>query len=69
MKAFAESGRAVFPAPLAIGPEVEHMYGVERIGRVGNVTEMFYLISAERRLSEPFALKITEAARQRLVVS
>lgn len=69
MKAFAESGRAVFPAPLAIETEVEHMYGVERIGRVDNLTEMFYLISAERRLSEPFALKITAAARQRLVVS
>lgn len=68
MKAFAESGKAVFPAPVAIETEVQHMYGVARIGRIENLREMFYLISAERRLSEPFALKITEAARSRLSV-
>lgn len=66
MKAFAESGKAVFPAPVAIESEVEHMYGVARIGRVENLREAFYLISAERRLSEPFALKITDEARRRL---
>lgn len=66
MKAFGEAGTAIFPAPEAIEPEIAHMYGARRIGRAEGLSEMFYLISAERRLSEPFALKITEAARTRL---
>ncbi len=68
MKAFGEAGTAIFPAPVAIEPEIQHMYGARRVGRVEGLTEMFYLISPERRLSEPFALKITDAARSRLSV-
>lgn len=67
MKAFGESGTALFPAPLAIRNEVEHMYGASIVGLVDGLREMFYLISPERRLSQPFALKITEAARTRFL--
>ncbi|MEM0953230.1 MAG: transcriptional activator NhaR [Pseudomonadota bacterium] len=66
MKAFGQAGVAIFPAPMAIDEEVKHMYGVERIGMVDGLREMLYLISPERRLSEPFALEITDAARQQL---
>ncbi len=65
MKAFGESGTAIFPVPVAIQEEVEHMYGATLVGRVTGLREMFYLISPERRLSQPFALKITDAARAR----
>ncbi len=66
MKAFGESGTAIFPAPVAIKDEVEHMYHAKPVGLVEGLREMFYVISPERRLSQPFALKITEAARARL---
>lgn len=66
MKAFGQAGVALFPAPTAIEQAVQHMYGVERLGMVDGLREMFYLISPERRLSEPFALEITEAAREQL---
>ncbi len=68
MKAFGEAGTAIFPAPEAIEPEIQHMYRARRVGRVEGLRELFYLISPERRLSEPFALKITDAARSRLSV-
>jgi LysR family transcriptional activator of nhaA len=66
MKAFGESGLAIFPAPEAIEPEVRHMYGARRVGTVNGLKELFYAISPERRLSEPVAVRIAEAARARL---
>jgi len=66
MKAFGESGTAVFPAPDAIGKEVEHMYGARRIGGVPDLTESYYAISPERKLSNPAIVKLTELARTRL---
>jgi LysR family transcriptional activator of nhaA len=66
MKAFGESGLAIYPAPEAIDPELRHMYGARQIGRVAGLKEQFYAISSERRLSEPVAVRIAEAARTRL---
>ena len=69
MKAFGESGLAVFPAPEAIAEEVEHMYGARRVGNASGLREMFYAISPERRLSEPVAIRLAETARERLAAS
>ena len=66
MKAFGESGLAIFPAPIAIRAEVEHMYGARQIGVATGLKELFYAISPERRLSEPVAIRIAEYARARL---
>ncbi len=66
MKAFGQAGIAIFPAPVTVDEEIKHMYGVEQIGMIDGLREMFYLISPERRLSEPFALEITESARDQL---
>ena len=38
-------------------------YGVVVIGRTWEITERYYLISAERRIKHPAASAITEAAR------
>jgi len=66
MKAFGESGVAVFPAPEAIRKEVENMYGASWIGAAEGVGEAFYAISPERKLSNPVVVEITELARLRL---
>ena len=66
LKAFGESGRAVFPAPTAIEREVCRHYRVAVVGRAPSVRERYYAISAERRLKHPGVLAITATARTEL---
>ena len=66
LKAFGESGHAVFPAPTAIEREVCRHYRVAVVGRAPSVRERYYAISAERRLKHPGVLAITATARTEL---
>ena len=66
LKAFGESGRAVFPAPTAIEREVCRHYRVAVVGRAPSVRERYYAISAERRLKHPGVLAISATARTEL---
>jgi LysR family transcriptional activator of nhaA len=63
LKAFGGIGSGVFPAPMAIADEVEHMYHARCIGVVPNVTESYFAISPERKIKHPAILRITQAAR------
>lgn len=65
-KAFGQAGIGIFAAPTAIAREVALQYGVTAIGRTDEVTEQFYAISVERRLSHPAVVAISSAARQTL---
>ena len=56
----------VFPAPAAIAHDVSRFYGVRRVGVTDAVRERYYVISAERRLTHPGVLAMTDAARNRL---
>ena len=64
MKAFGQLGTAAFPAPTAIEAEIVRQYRVQPVGRVKNVRERYYAISAERRLKHPGVLAITNAAKK-----
>ena len=66
MKAFGQSGIGIFIAPSVIADEVQRQYGVKAIGQTEDVTERFYAISVERRLTHPAVVAVTEAARQEL---
>lgn len=66
MKAFGHGAGVAFPAPAAIEREVCRFYGVRVIGRVEDVREPYYAISAERRLTHPGVLAITGAAKTEL---
>ena len=66
MKAFGQSGIGIFVAPSVIADEVRRQYGVEVIGQTEDVTERFYAISVERRLTHPAVVAVTEAARREL---
>ena len=66
MKAFGQSGIGIFIAPSVIADEVRRQYGVEVIGQTDDVTERFYAISVERRLTHPAVVAVTEAARREL---
>ena len=63
LKAFGESGRAVFPAPTAIAPEVCRHYGVTIVGETPAVRERYYALSAERRVTHPGVVALSATAR------
>jgi LysR family transcriptional activator of nhaA len=63
MTAFGQAGTAAFPAPAVIEREVAGQYKVQAIGRMKQVRERYYAISAERRLKHPAVVAITNAAR------
>jgi len=66
MKAFGQDGRELFPAPSVIESAVRRQHGVEVVGRIPEVKERFYAVSAERRIRHPAVIAICEKARNDL---
>ncbi|HEY9446404.1 MAG TPA: transcriptional activator NhaR [Burkholderiales bacterium] len=66
LKAFGQAGAGVFVAPSVIAPYVRRQYGVVAVGSTDAVTEQFYAISVERRLTHPAVVAVTAAARREL---
>lgn len=64
MKAFGQSGMGIFIAPSVIAEEVRRQFGVVIIGQTGEVTEQFYAISVERRLTHPGVVAVTKTGFQ-----
>ena len=66
LKTFGQAGVGLFAAPTAIEAEVRRQYGVRVVGRIADVRETFYAITAERRVKHPAVVRLTEAAHARL---
>jgi LysR family transcriptional activator of nhaA len=66
LKVFGGDGLGIFAGPTAVEAEVKRQYGVEIVGRIPDVRERFYAISAERRLQNPAVLAIRETARHEI---
>ena len=66
MHAFGQAGIGIFIAPSVIADEVQREHGVMAIGQTDEVTEQFYAISMERRLTHPAVLAITDTAHRKL---
>jgi len=66
MKAFGRQGRGVFLSPTVVEDETVRQYGVQVIGRVDEISDDFYAITAERRITHPGVAAITQAARSEL---
>jgi LysR family transcriptional activator of nhaA len=66
MKAFGEAGTGIFPAPTVTEDEVCRQYGVRVLGRTRDVTQQFFAISVQRRLTHPAVVAISEAAHKEL---
>jgi LysR family transcriptional activator of nhaA len=62
MTAFGGGGTGIFPAPTVIEEEIETQYGVRAVGRLPEVRERFYAVSAERKVKNPIVSVITSAA-------
>lgn len=66
MQAFGCEGVGIFPIPSVVEREVCRQYGVRLVGRLPEVRERFYAISAERRLKHPAVVAISSAAKTEL---
>lgn len=67
MKAFGRQTGAVFPAPSVIERDVCKLYGVKVAGRAAEVRESYFVLSAERRLSHPSVVALSQRARHDLL--
>ena len=63
LRAFGREGRGVFMSPTVLQAETAKQYGVRCIGRSDEMSEAFYAISVERRITHPAVAAITNAAR------
>ena len=66
MKVFGQNGYGLFAAPTVLEAEVRQQHGVDVVGRLPELTQQFYAVSAERRIEHPAVTAIANAARTRL---
>jgi LysR family transcriptional activator of nhaA len=66
MFSFGQGGEGIFPVPAIIEQHLRRVVGVSLVGRVEQVKERFYAISAEEHPKHPAVLAILAAARQEI---
>ena len=66
LKTFGQAGVGLFASPTAIEAEIRRQYGVRVVGRIDDVRETFYAITAERKVKHPAVVRLTELAQKRL---
>ncbi len=66
LKSFGADGVGVFPAPTLVESMVTKRYGVRALGKAEGVTESYYAISAQRRLTHPAVVAIERDAQARI---
>ena len=62
MRAFAEAGAGIFPSASLVGEQLCRQGGLVHLGDAKGVTETYYAISVERRLTNPAVRAISEGA-------
>ncbi|MDO9582062.1 MAG: LysR family transcriptional regulator [Desulfomicrobium sp.] len=68
LKTFGQAGLGLFPAPSVMKEEVRRLYNVDLVGEAEDVDVRYFAISAERRLTHPAVMAVSEHARQNLFV-
>lgn len=66
LQVFGQEGLGLFAAPTVAEASVKASYHVEVVGRLDDVRERFYAISADRKLKHPAVVAISDAARDHL---
>jgi LysR family transcriptional activator of nhaA len=64
MSSFGQAGAGFFAAPAAIADMVVRQYGVRQVGMTEAISEQFYAISVQRKLTHPAVVAISKAAEQ-----
>lgn len=66
LNAFGQEGAGIYAVPSTIADLIQKQTGSVRVGQTDQVTEQFYAISTERRLTHPAVLAISQVARQEM---
>ncbi len=66
LKVFGQAGEGIFPIPTAIEDRIKKQFGVHLIGRLPEVLDKFYAISAEKRVHHEATLMVVKQARSKL---
>ena len=66
LKVFGQAGDGIFPVPTAIEGIIKRQYGVHLVGRIPEVLDKFYAISAEKRVHHEATLLVVKQARSEL---
>lgn len=66
LQVFGQEGMGLFAAPSVVETQIRRAYGVRVVGRLPEVRERFYAVSAERRLAHPAVVALSDDARTRL---
>ena len=66
LRAFGETGAAIFPMPSVFEKQPDKLRGLATIGHTDKVRMHFYAISAERKLQHPAVVAISNAAKREL---
>jgi LysR family transcriptional activator of nhaA len=66
LKVFGQYGAGLFAAPSIVARDVKSQYGVHALGVASGVSERFYAITVERRITHPGTAAIAAAAREKL---
>ena len=64
VKAFGSAGAGLFVGPSAIADSICEQYKVVQIGRIDTVIEQVYVITTERKLTNPAIVEISKSARE-----
>jgi LysR family transcriptional activator of nhaA len=64
MMVFGEAGRGVLPAPTVMHDQITRQYGLRALGELEEVSERYYVISPERKISHPAVARIVEHAKK-----
>lgn len=66
LKVFGQAGEGVFPIPTAIETMIKKQYGVQLVGRIPEVLDKFYAITAEKRVHHEATQLVVKQARNKL---
>lgn len=62
MKVFGEAGAGIFPGPSVVEQKICQQYSVRCLGRVDQLKETFFAITAERQIDHPAVELLTQTA-------
>ncbi|MBY0491287.1 MAG: LysR family transcriptional regulator [Gemmatimonadaceae bacterium] len=66
LQVFGQDGLGLFAAPTVVEAQIRAAYNVRVVGRLPDVRERFYAMTAERKLAHPAVVALTTAAQQGL---
>jgi LysR family transcriptional activator of nhaA len=66
LQVFGQDGLGLFAAPTVVEAQIRAAYNVRVVGRLPEVRERFYAMTAERKLAHPAVVALTTAAQQGL---